>query len=208
METRTTPTGDSSLRKFSCFNRLHRLTDSFLSSTSHVGWLLRKKHPLLKERCKKLDFSDLLSDPVVRFQKRHYPALYLAFAVFGPCLIPMALWHMPLSQCLLIVYVTRYITSLHSTWFVNSTAHMFGDKPYNKYIEARQNLFVSYGAFGEGYHNYHHTFPFDYATAELGSRLNVTKKFIDLMAAIGLVYDRKQMSKSLVDNRKRENATS
>jgi hypothetical protein len=37
---------------------------------SHVGWLLRKKHPELKIRSKTLDFSDLLSDPVVKFQKQ------------------------------------------------------------------------------------------------------------------------------------------
>ena len=83
---------------------------------------------------------------------------------------------------------------------------MFGDQPYNKNIQPRENPFVSYGAFGEGYHNYHHTFPFDYATSELGCKINLTKKFIDLMAVVGQVYDRKQMSPDLVDNRKRENA--
>ena len=35
---------------------------------SHVGWLLRKKHPEMRRKGRTLDFSDLTSDPVVKFQ--------------------------------------------------------------------------------------------------------------------------------------------
>lgn len=96
----------------------------------------------------------------------------------------------------------RYGTSLHCTWFVNSAAHMFGDKPYNPKIAGRESDFVSYAAFGEGYHNYHHSFPSDYATSELGSKLNLTKYFIDAMAAIGLAYNLKRVTPKLVEMRK------
>jgi len=34
---------------------------------AHVGWLLVKKSPELVEAGKKIDVSDLLADPVVRF---------------------------------------------------------------------------------------------------------------------------------------------
>ena len=34
---------------------------------------------------------------------------------------------------------------------------------------------------GEGFHNYHHTFPYDYGTSEWGFRLNVTTRFINAM---------------------------
>lgn len=47
---------------------------------------------------------------------------------------------------------------------------------------------------GEGFHNYHHTFPYDYATSEYGSLLNFTKMFIDLMCYVGLAQDRKKPS--------------
>ena len=42
---------------------------------------------------------------------------------------------------------------------------------------------------GEGFHNYHHTFPYDYGTSEWGFRINATTLFLDAMAAVGLVYD-------------------
>lgn len=39
---------------------------------------------------------------------------------------------------------------------------------------------------GEGWHNYHHVFPWDYKTAELGNyRFNITTAFIDFFAKIG-----------------------
>ena len=169
---------------------------------AHVGWLLRKKHPELKRKSSSLFFDDLLDDPVVKFQKDFYPWLYLAFAVFLPAFAPVILWQESMVRSLLIVYVSRYVTSLHSTWFVNSTAHMFGDRPYNLKIEPRENYWVSYGAFGEGYHNYHHTFPHDYSTSELGGKLNLTKRFIDTCALFGLAYNLRVAEKEKVDLRK------
>jgi len=169
---------------------------------AHVGWLLRKKHPELHKKSGTLDFSDLLRDPVVKFQRDYYFALYFIFAVFGPASLPCLFWGETFSRSMLIVYVSRYVTALHSTWFVNSTAHMFGDRPYNESIQPRENYWVSYGAFGEGYHNYHHTFPWDYSTSELGGKLNLTKKFIDICAFLGLAYDLKQCKTHMIDSRK------
>ena len=40
-------------------------------------------------------------------------------------------------------------------------------------------------ALGEGFHNYHHTFPYDYSTSEWGLQFNMTTAFIDFMAGIG-----------------------
>ncbi|KAI2657877.1 Acyl-CoA desaturase [Labeo rohita] len=51
---------------------------------------------------------------------------------------------------------------------------------------------------GEGFHNYHHTFPHDYATSEFGSRLNVTKAFIDLMCFFGLANDCRRVTRETI----------
>jgi len=43
---------------------------------------------------------------------------------------------------------------------------------------------------GEGWHNYHHVFPWDYKAAELGRyTLNVTTALIDLFSLFGWAYD-------------------
>lgn len=71
-------------------------------------------------------------------------------------------------------------------------------------IYATENLSVSILAIGEGWHNYHHTFPWDYKTSELGKySTNFTTAFIDLMAKIGWAYDLKSVSEEMVKNRTR-----
>ena len=62
---------------------------------------------------------------------------------------------------------------------------MFGMKPYDKTIGPVENMTVSVLAMGEGFHNYHHTFPYDYSTSEYGLKFNVTTAFINFMAKIG-----------------------
>lgn len=55
---------------------------------------------------------------------------------------------------------------------------------------------------GEGFHNYHHAFPFDYKTSEMGWKFNVSTMFIDAMAAIGQAYDLKTLDKKYIEKRK------
>ena len=57
-------------------------------------------------------------------------------------------------------------------------------------------------ALGEGWHNYHHVFPWDYKTAELGDySANVTTAFIDFFAKIGWAYDLKTVSADIIEKR-------
>ena len=67
---------------------------------------------------------------------------------------------------------------------------MFGDKPYNEKMRPVENLWVAFFSAGEGYHNYHHQFPFDYSTSEF-TRFNLAKVFIDFMSRKGLAYNLK-----------------
>ena len=56
---------------------------------------------------------------------------------------------------------------------------------------------------GEGFHNYHHTFPHDYATSENGMKLNLTTAFIDFMAFLGQAYDRRTISREVIEAARR-----
>lgn len=92
---------------------------------------------------------------------------------------------------------------LHSTWLVNSAAHMWGMRPYDKEIEPRESNGVALATFGEGYHNYHHTFPWDYSTGEFNWRytFNISTFFIEFFAWCGLAYDLKSAPRDLVKKR-------
>ena len=76
-------------------------------------------------------------------------------------------------------------------------------RPYDESINPSENMFVTIGAIGEGFHNYHHTFPQDYATSEFGITLNPTTLFINLMAKIGWAYDLKTIPKEVILARQR-----
>jgi len=167
---------------------------------AHMGWLLVRKHPEVIKAGKTVNMEDLEKDDLVMFQHRNYIPCFLTFGFVIPTLIPVLLW----GETLLVAYlmaVFRYVATLHCTWLVNSAAHFWGNKPYDKTIGPTENMGVSFLAMGEGFHNYHHTFPYDYSTSEWGYTLNVTTRFIDAMAAMGLAYDRKRASPEVIEAR-------
>jgi len=161
---------------------------------AHMGWLYVKKHPEVVRVGKTLDFSDLLEDPVVMFQKKLDPwfAFYMCF-VF-PAHVAGKFWGESFWPAFFVAGALRYITVMHFTWLVNSAAHLMGDHPYDLLSYPAENPVVALLSVGEGWHNWHHKYPFDYAASEFGvsSQFNPSKLFIDLMAACGLVWGRKR----------------
>ncbi|XP_048194428.1 acyl-CoA desaturase 1-like [Perognathus longimembris pacificus] len=165
---------------------------------SHVGWLLVRKHPAVKEKGGLLDMSDLKAEKLVMFQRRYYKPGLLLICFILPTLVPWYFWGETFKHSLFVAAFLRYAIVLNATWLVNSAAHLYGYRPYDKNIESRENILVSLGAVGEGFHNYHHTFPYDYSASEYRWHINLTTFFIDCMAALGLAYDRKKVSKAAV----------
>ncbi|XP_041645067.1 stearoyl-CoA desaturase b isoform X2 [Cheilinus undulatus] len=174
----------------------HNATRGFFFA--HIGWLLIRKHPDVIEKGKKLDLSDLKADKVVMFQRRHYKLSVVILCFLVPTLVPWYFWGESLAVGYFVPGLLRYAVILNATWLVNSAAHIWGNRPYDKNINPRENSLVAFSAIGEGFHNYHHTFPFDYATSEFGCRLNLTTAFIDLMCFLGLASDCKRVSKEMI----------
>lgn len=168
---------------------------------SHMGWLLVRKHPEVREKGRLVDMSDIESDPVVMFQKRHYIFMMVFFCFFLPTIGPWMMWGETLLTAFYVTAVLRYTVTLHSTWLVNSAAHLWGMKPYDKNINPSESMLAAFASCGEGWHNYHHTFPWDYAAGEFGYKLNITTVFIDFFAWFGLAYDRKVVPRDVVKKR-------
>ncbi|KRT82992.1 hypothetical protein AMK59_3959 [Oryctes borbonicus] len=118
-----------------------------------------------------------------------------------PTLIPWYFWSENLMTSWYLC-LFRYAWSLHSTWLVNSAAHIWGMKPYDKYMSPTENKLVSALAIGEGWHNYHHVFPWDYKAGELGFHgYNITAGTIDVFARIGWAWDLKTVSTDMIRRR-------
>jgi len=160
-----------------------------------------RKHPHIREQGAKLDLSDLFADPILRFQRRFYLPLVLLICFLVPTFVAVYGWGEEALVALYTAAFFRYCWTLHMTWLVNSAAHMIGLRPYDKNISPSENRLVAWGAIGEGWHNYHHTFPYDYRTSELGWKINLTMMFIDFMGRIGWAYDLKTVAPKTVHAR-------
>jgi len=161
---------------------------------AHVGWLLVKKSPKVIEAGKKLDFKDLEDDGVVMFQNKLDPMINMLMCFFAPTIFGVYICGDSWLNSFLILGILRYVVVLNATWMVNSVAHKYGYKPYDPEINPAENFWVALAAIGEGWHNWHHKYPSDYATSEMGffKRFNPTKLFIDTCALFGLVWDRQR----------------
>lgn len=168
---------------------------------SHIGWLMLRKHPDVFSKGVKVDMSDIEKDLLIVWQRRLYiilmPICCFLIPTWLPCYLygekPIVAWYLTLL---------RYALTLNGTWLVNSAAHIWGTKPYDNTISPTDSLKIGVLAFGEGWHNYHHVFPYDYKAAELGNyRANLTTGFIDFFAWIGWAYDLKTVSIETINKR-------
>lgn len=62
-----------------------------------------------------------------------------------------------------------------------------------------ESVIVSVVTAGEGWHNFHHTFPSDYRAAEYGQLYDLSTMLIEAMGRAGWAYEFKQTPQHLVN---------
>jgi stearoyl-CoA desaturase (delta-9 desaturase) len=124
---------------------------------SHIGWMLREWPS------GQADYNtvrDLQKDPILAFQHRWYLPLALAMNIGLP--LGLGWLHGDVWGVFLLAGVLRLVISHHFTFLINSAAHAFGRQPYSDEHSARDNGWLAFLTYGEGYHNFHHQFAHDY----------------------------------------------
>ena len=154
---------------------------------SHIGWIFFESTPPSQTVVR-----DLAEDPLVQWQDRWYVTIGLTVALGIPLVVGL-LTHRVLG-CLLIGGVLRIVVSHHATFFINSLCHIIGRQPYSREHSARDSSVMAFLAFGEGYHNYHHSFPFDYRNGIRGWHFDPAKWMIWCLARLGLARDLRRAS--------------
>ncbi|HEX2642809.1 MAG TPA: fatty acid desaturase, partial [Thermoanaerobaculia bacterium] len=147
---------------------------------AHIGWIFFEA----KEKIPRSVVRDLLDDPLVRWQDKWYPFIGIGVALGIPLVVGLLTGNV--IGCLLIGGVLRIVISHHGTFFINSLCHMVGRRPYSKEHSARDSPVMAVLAFGEGYHNYHHSFPFDYRNGIKGWHFDPAKWMIWVLSRLGL----------------------
>jgi stearoyl-CoA desaturase (delta-9 desaturase) len=148
---------------------------------AHCEWLLKKNSAVPDEAAKVRLAPDLTSDPIYRFLDRNNVQFQLLLA------LALYLWG-GWSFVVWGVFV-RLVLMYHSTWLVNSAAHMFGVRPYKTNDFSRNNWWVAILSWGEGWHNNHHAFQFSARIGLDWFEFDPIWLVIRGLRAVGLVRD-------------------
>ncbi len=143
--------------------------------------------------------SDLLKNKLVMFQHNHY-----RWTLIGTNALVVLLTGWLFNDfwgAFFITCWTRIFFLHHFTWFINSLAHVWGDKPFSQEMSAVDNYFLSLLTFGEGYHNYHHTFANDYRNGVRWFHYDPTKWLIWTLNKFGLAHHLRRTDEATIRKR-------
>jgi stearoyl-CoA desaturase (delta-9 desaturase) len=165
---------------------------------SHVGWILSTRNfptrlPLIGDfarfpELKFLDRFDLLIPLLLAgslygagaLLESHAPGL----GTTGP---QMLVWGFFLSTTLLF----------HATSTINSLDHLVGSKRYATGDESRNNVWLAFLTFGEGWHNNHHHYAISARQGFFWWEVDLTYYALVVLSWLGIVRDLRQVPESV-----------
>jgi len=147
---------------------------------SHVGWILSDKY-------KQTDYDaikDFAKFPEIRWLNKHdwiAPWTYgvLAFLIGG--------W-----AGLVVGFFWSTVLLWHTTFLVNSAAHVFGRRRYDTTDTSRNSLLIALLTGGEGWHNNHHHYQASARQGFFWWEVDMTYYVLKMMSWVGIVKDLKQ----------------
>ncbi|MCB0421874.1 MAG: fatty acid desaturase [Bdellovibrionales bacterium] len=155
---------------------------------AHMGWIIRTPNPKNFPHLKK----DLLANPLVVFQDKHYWAL----AILSSLALPTYLGYLIGDAVggFVVAGVLRIVIVHHFTFFINSLCHIWGRQPYSDKVTAKDNAVLAFFTYGEGYHNFHHKFQHDYRNGIKWYQFDPSKWVIQILSFFKLATSLKRAS--------------
>ena len=162
---------------------------------AHIGWMLREYQEKRYDDYR--NCKDLQKDKVVMWQHNYYLPIVLAanFGVTGF----LGWLNGDILGMILVAGVLRLVLVHHVTFFINSLAHFWGNQPYTDSNTARDNGVLAFFTFGEGYHNYHHIFEYDYRNGIRWYQFDPTKWLIRGLSYMGLTYNLRRVPEERIE---------
>ncbi|PIR25561.1 MAG: fatty acid desaturase [Deltaproteobacteria bacterium CG_4_10_14_0_2_um_filter_43_8] len=158
---------------------------------AHIGWLLEKREDASCDVVK-----DLAKDKWVMWQHKFIWVVSFFSGFILPTLIAFT-WGDPLGG-LLFAGLTRMVINHHATFCINSLCHFVGKQSFSDEITAKDSWISALITFGEGYHNFHHKFQYDYRNAIRAYQWDPTKWLINIMAWCGLAKNLKKVDEKKI----------
>ncbi len=148
---------------------------------AHIGWVVKSRPTEIK------GVHDLEKNPIVMFQQKYYWPIAIGLSFILPLGIG-ALIGRPLGGLLWGGFL-RVALVHHFTFFINSLCHFVGKRPFEPESTARDAWWVAFFTFGEGFHNFHHKFQWDYRNGIRWYDFDPGKWAIKFLSYFGLTKD-------------------
>lgn len=146
---------------------------------AHMGWMMLHDSVSLP-----IHAPDLEKNKLVKHQHDYYIYWAIGVGYVLPMIVGAMLGNAFLG--LVIAGGLRIFLTQQSTFFVNSLSHTLGKTPYSTEKTAKDSILVAFLTHGEGYHNFHHKFQFDYRNGIKWYHWDPTKWSIQMASLIGL----------------------
>ena len=150
---------------------------------AHMGWVM------ISEKDQKIEHvEDLQSDPILIWQDKHIFKIGGFAGIILPGLVGIILigGFSGFLGGLIWGGLLRLVIVHHGTFLINSGAHYWGKQNYSTKNTSRDSPILSLLTFGEGYHNFHHTFQADYRNGHKWYHWDPTKWWIKFFSIINI----------------------
>ena len=164
---------------------------------AHMDWIYRHNVALPTHEEVMRYASDLYADRFYRSLRHLDVPLQIAL---GAGLFALGGW----SWVIWGIFV-RLVVTYHSTWLVNSAAHILGYRTFRTGDRSTNCWWVALISFGEGWHNNHHAFPFSARHGLRWFEIDMTWWHVRILALLRLA-DRIKIPSRAMQRRLREPA--
>ncbi len=154
---------------------------------AHVGWILCREH-LATDFDRIKDYARF---PELRWLNRWHlvPYVLLCVVLFFAGGLSWLVWGGFISTVVL----------WHSTFMINSLAHVVGKRRFETRDDSRNNWLLALLTGGEGWHNNHHRSPGAARQGMYWWEIDTTYSILSLLAKIGVVWDLRPHPQSVYD---------
>ena len=158
---------------------------------SHVGWIFDQRH----RETDMTKVEDLAAFPEIRWLHRFelVPA-----AAMGTVCFFLAGW-----SGVVVGYLWSTVLVYHSTFCINSLAHIHGKRRYVTGDGSRNNWLLAFFTMGEGWHNNHHAYQSSVRQGFRWWEVDPTFYILWGLSKIGVVWDLKSPPKHVLRNEHR-----
>lgn len=170
---------------------------------AHMGWVMVDQGEEIVEHV-----EDLQADKILAWQDRN---IFLIGFLVG-IVLPGVVGFLALGGIhgflggMIYGGFLRVVIVHHATFLINSAAHTWGTQPYSTANTSRDSPLLSFFTFGEGYHNFHHTFQADYRNGHKWYHWDPSKWWIKVASWFGMTKDLHRIPPKSIESQRMKTA--